>query len=216
MNSLLAENKRLFLIGITGSMGCGKSTVTKLFAQSGARVLDADQMARAVVKPGQVGWQEVVDAFGDGILSDEAVPRTLRALDRKKLAELIFSDPDKRQILESIIHPKIAAIREETLREWELELATGGERVVVMEVPLLFETGIDKRCDLTLTVTCGEKQWQRLDERKGMSDAIKHAAIARQFSEAEKKTRADRIVDNSGRLEDTATQVKMLWQEFAA
>jgi dephospho-CoA kinase len=219
MTTSTTNNSGLFIIGITGSMGCGKSTVTKLFAKRGARLLDADKMAREVVLPGEVGWQEVVDYFGEDILAyqnnGEAIPSKQRPLNRKKLGELIFNNPEKRKVLEGIIHPKIAKIQAEILKKWELELANGGARIVVMEVPLLFEAGLDAGCDLTLTVTCGNEQWQRLSERKGMSPAIKEAAIAQQLSEAEKKSRADRVINNSGDLADTVFQVDKLLEEIA-
>ena len=217
MPSPLSIGNRMFLIGITGTMGCGKSTVTKLFAKRGARLLDADQMARDVVAPGRVGWQEVVDCFGEQILmaADESVtPEALPQLDRKKLGELVFADPLKRKMLEGIIHPKIAMARAEKLKKWQQELVSGGEKIVVMEIPLLFEVGFDAECDLTLAVICGNHQWQRLAERRTMSDEIKRAAIAEQLPEAEKKSRSDRIIDNSGSLDATDYQVELLWSEL--
>jgi dephospho-CoA kinase len=213
------NNNGLFIIGITGSMGCGKSTVTKLFAKRGTRLLDADKMAREVVLPGKTGWQEVVDYFGADILvaeqNGDPLPHKQRPLNRKKLGEIIFNNPTKRTILESIIHPKIANIKAETLKKWEQEIPQGGQRIVVMEVPLLFEAGLDDGCNLTLAVACGEKQWQRLSERKNMSATTKQAAIAQQLSEIEKKNRADRVIDNSGSLADTTAQVDKILEEIA-
>jgi dephospho-CoA kinase len=208
------ETNHLFLVGITGTMGCGKSTVTELFAQRGARVLDADKMARTAVEPGSAGWREVVAAFGQDMLLAGIDKGGFPALDRKKLAATIFSDPAKRKLLEGIIHPKIAAARVEILQEWQRELATGGQRIVVMEIPLLFETGAEDYCDLTLAVTCGKQQWQRLGGRQSMSDTTKAAAIAQQLPEVEKKHRADRTIDNSGSLAATVSQVEQLWQEL--
>jgi dephospho-CoA kinase len=219
MTASTINSSGLFIIGITGSMGCGKSTVTKLFAKRGARLLDADELAREVVLPGEVGWQEVVDYFGADILvaqkNAECLPYNQRPLDRKKLGELIFNSPAKRKVLEGIIHPKIAIIKAEILKKWELELSNGGPRIVVMEVPLLFEAGLDAGCDLTIAVVCGDEQLLRLSERKGMSTAIKEAAIAQQLSEAEKKSRADHIIDNGGSLSDTSVQVDKLLEEIA-
>ncbi|MBF0383588.1 MAG: dephospho-CoA kinase [Magnetococcales bacterium] len=208
----------LFLIGITGTMGCGKSTVTKLFADRGAHFLDADKLAREVVQPGQDGWHEVVDYFGKDVLITEqdgkTIPFEQRPLNRKKLGELIFNNPTKRKVLENIIHPKIAIIKAGILKQWADELQEGEHKLVVMEVPLLFEAGLDKECDLTLAVVCGEQQWQRLSERKNMSAAIKKSAIAQQLPEAEKKNRADRVIDNGGTLADTAIQVEQLRAEI--
>ncbi len=105
------------MIGITGSMGCGKSTVTRLFAEHGARVLDSDRMARGVVEPGSVGWREVVDRFGESILAVPATGET-PPIDRKKLAQVVFADPDQRRALEAIIHPRVARLRPVAGRGW--------------------------------------------------------------------------------------------------
>ncbi|MBF0195955.1 MAG: dephospho-CoA kinase [Magnetococcales bacterium] len=212
------KKRGLFIIGVTGSMGCGKSTVTKLFANMGARLLDADKMAREVVLPGEIGWQEVVEYFGDDILlssiNGKELPYKQRPLNRKKLGEQIFKNPAKRKVLEAIIHPKIVKIKAEILKKWEMELTNGESRIVVMEVPLLFEAGLDKGCNLTIAVVCGDEQLSRLSERKSMSTTTKKAAIAQQLSEAEKKSRADIVIDNSGDLAGTIFQVEKIFKQI--
>jgi dephospho-CoA kinase len=210
------QPNQLFIIGITGSMGCGKSTVTQLFAQHGARVLDADQLAREAVEPGTIGWQQVVESFGGSVLQQPRGNQTTEQppLDRKKLGAIVFSNPKKRQLLEAIIHPKVETLREQQLNRWQQALPHGGERVVVMEVPLLFETNTHLRCNLTLAVVCGAQQWQRLEERTGMSEETKQAAIDRQLSEAEKIAHAHLTIDNSGPPKETAAQVDRIWREL--
>ncbi|MBF0453334.1 MAG: dephospho-CoA kinase [Magnetococcales bacterium] len=207
------NNRQLFIVGITGSMGCGKSAVTRLFSRLGARTLDADQLARQIMEPGEPGWQEVVAAFGEETLMDGESSGQNRPLDRKKLGILVFSDPQKRALLESIIHPKVEAAQAEVLYRWEREQSRDSDRIVVMEIPLLFESGADHRCDLTVTVTCGQQQMQRLSNRRGMSEQVKQAAIARQLSESEKIERADRTIDNGKSWKETEREVERLWQE---
>ena len=222
MSRSASMTRKLFVVGITGSMGCGKSTVTQLFAQHGARILDADAMAREVIAPATDGWREVVTTFGLEVLSGDRAeggklpPLESRPFDRKKLGAIVFADADKMQTLEAIIHPKIDQIRKETLQKWADQLGSAEWGVVVMEIPLLFETGLDRVCDFTLAVVCGERQWQRLQNRSGMSEATKKAAIARQLSEADKTARADRVIDNGGNLENTIEQVERLWQEIVS
>ncbi|MBF0448386.1 MAG: dephospho-CoA kinase [Magnetococcales bacterium] len=208
---------RLFRVGVTGSMGCGKSTVSRYFARQGARIIDADQTARRVVEPGSPGWREVVATFGDSILqapssSDEA--GGVRPLDRKKLAALVFSDPTKKNLLEEILHPKIEREHRQICLAWKNQLLAAEVAVVVMEIPLLFETGAEVEYDLTVTVFCGaDRQWQRLSQRSNMSDRDKRGVIAAQLSEQEKIARADRTIDNSGTPAQTLKQVVELWRE---
>lgn len=212
----------LLVVGITGTMGCGKSTVTRLLAERGARLLDADQMARAVVEPGQPGWLEVVARFGEEILveaasrgeGEGAIQPRFRPLDRRKLAASVFADPEKKRALEAIIHPRIEAMQQATLETWAAGLASGERAIVAMEIPLLFEIGVEHWCDLTLAVVCGPQQWSRLAARAGMDEATKKAAIAQQLPEEVKRGRADRVIDNSQSLEATRVQVDQLWQEL--
>jgi dephospho-CoA kinase len=118
--------------------------------------------------------------------------------------------------LEGIIHPKVAALQSEILKKWQEEPLTEEKIIVVIEVPLLFEANLEKQYDLTLTVTCGARQWQRLVSRKGMSSKTKQSAINQQLTEAEKIRRADLTIDNSGTLEQTVTQIERLWERLTA
>ena len=219
MPGILASSGRpdLFLVGVTGSMGCGKSHVTALLVGHGARSLDADAAARRVLEPGSPGWQAVLDRFGPGVLSgaesaaaDGPEPRPV---DRRRLGELVFADPRARADLEAIIHPRVRALHAETLAAWQ-ESGAAGRVVVVLDIPLLFETGSAGRFDLTVSVACGQSQWSRLQARSGMSAAVQRQVIARQWPEAEKNRRADRVIDNSGSPERTAAQVAALWDEI--
>ncbi|MBF0134409.1 MAG: dephospho-CoA kinase [Magnetococcales bacterium] len=210
----------LFLVGLTGSMGCGKSTVGRLFADRGAWIIDTDLLARQVVAPGSPGLKAVVARFGDSFLEEGAeTEKGARqpGLDRKKLADWIFSHPQDRVALETMLHAWILQAARDALLQrlgHRLEPENGPATIAILEVPLLFEAGWDRLCDLTVNVACGQQQWQRLASRDTMSDAAKRQAMARQLSEEEKKVRAHRIIDNRGSLQATIDQVTRLWSEF--
>lgn len=195
----------MYLVGLTGSMGCGKSTVSRLFAECGARVLDADLFARLAVEPGSPGFDKVIAEFGKEMIDDGG------ALDREALGRVVFGDPEKRRALEGIVHPEVRRLQGQSLALFEKKEPLG---VVILDVPLLFETGGEARCDASVAVLCGDVQMDRLVERTGMSDAVKRAAIDRQMPEAEKRRLADHLVDNAGTLEQTAVQVDDLWRLF--
>ncbi|MEO5354130.1 MAG: dephospho-CoA kinase [Magnetococcus sp. XQGC-1] len=202
---------RLFLLAITGSLGCGKSRVSRWLAERGAHLLDADQDARAVLEPGSSGWQAVVERFGRQILSKtEATPQP--AIDRRMLGEIVFRDAQARADLEAIVHPRIFARQAVALSQWQLSTLPGSTALVVSEIPLLFETDSAHRYDWTVAVLCGPAQAARLQMRTGMSQAVQQAVIAQQLPEAEKKWRAQRTIDNSGPWEATLPQMEALWQ----
>lgn len=206
----------LFLVGLTGSMGCGKSAVGRLFADRGAWVIDTDLLARQVVAPGSLGLNAVVAKFGDSFLEVEE-GRQQPGLDRKKMAAWIFSHPQDRVVLETMLHAWILqAVRDALLQGLKgcQESDQCPATIAILEVPLLFEAGWDRLCDVTVNVACGQQQWQRLASRDNMSDAVKRQAVARQYTEEEKNVRAHHIIDNGGSLEATTTQVIGLWSEF--
>ncbi|MBF0423031.1 MAG: dephospho-CoA kinase [Magnetococcales bacterium] len=205
----------LFLVGLTGSMGCGKSVVGQMLSQWGARVIDTDQIARQVIAPGSAGLKAVISRFGSHFLErNPASPPP--GLDRKKMAAHIFSHPEDRIAYESMLHVWILqTIRAQLLHLLQsLQHATEiPTQIAILEVPLLFESGWDQLCDLTVTVACGQQQWQRLASRHSMSDTVKRQVLAVQLPEAEKKRQASHIIDNSGSLEATTLQVKHFWTE---
>ncbi|MBF0110868.1 MAG: dephospho-CoA kinase [Magnetococcales bacterium] len=206
----------LFLVGLTGSMGCGKSHVGERFAALGAWLIDTDRVARRVVAPGSEGLRAVIERFGPSFL-EVTGSETLPGLDRKKMADWIFTHPEDRVVLESMLHEWILReVRDTLLQEFERE--TGGPvaktRVAILEVPLLFETGWDRLCDRTVNVACGCHQWSRLACRDNMSDAVKRQVMLRQLPEEEKNRRAHHVIDNSGSMEATSAQVHRLWLHF--
>ena len=209
----------LFLLAITGSMGCGKSAVTRSLADRGARLLDADLEARAVLAPGSSGWFAVLEQFGPEILlgydpkQKTVLPAELSTteIDRRALGEKVFYDPEARAKLEAIVHPRIIQRHALILTQWQKTAPPDSITIVAAEIPLLFETGSDKRFDMTVAVLCGEQQWPRLRERVGISTRTKQAIIRQQLPESEKQRRAHWSIDNGGKWDETERQIDHLW-----
>jgi dephospho-CoA kinase len=195
------------LIGLTGGIASGKSTVADILRRLGAAVVNADVLAREVVEPGQDAWQEIVNTFGAEVLQAD------KSLDRQRLRKIIFDDPDARKKLEAIIHPRVRALAEKRIRE----NAAAGHAVVVYEVPLLFEGNIHHWVRPVILVACApETQIKRLGQRDQVneSDAQKH--IAAQMSLAEKRKLADYTIENDGTLEDLERQVREVLEKINA
>ena len=193
------------LIGLTGGIGSGKSTVADMLREAGVDVIDADQLAREAVAPGSEGLRDVVARFGAGILDDQG------ALDRKKLGDVVFQDEEARRALNAIVHPRVAALAAERVQE----LAAKGRARVVYEVPLLFENGLDAAMRATVVVYVDEDtQLRRLMARDGSGEAAARARMSAQMSLEEKRRRASYVIDNRGSLEDTARQLREVWREL--
>ncbi len=192
------------MIGLTGGIASGKSTVAQRLRALGAVVLDADLLAREAVKPHTPGWHKVQEAFPDVIRADGAI-------DRRLLGQIVFADPEKRRVLESIIHPEVLK-----MLVAEAARAEGEGRVVVAEVPLLYEVGWDGLMEQVWVVYVPyEVQLRRLMERSGVSQGDAERMIGSQMPLARKVELAHRVIDNSGPLEKTWEQVDALWKEFA-
>jgi dephospho-CoA kinase len=192
----------VFLIGLTGGIASGKSTVAKLLASYGAETIDADQVARDVVLPGSVGLQAVVNEFGAEVLSDSG------ELDRDLLGQIVFKEPEKRKALEQILHPLIKK------RTTEL-LAASKSSVVVYAVPLLVEANVDYPFDMILTVEAGvENQVERIVRSRGLSEADALRRIDAQASTAERSERADFVIDSSGTHAQLEQQIAALWPKI--
>jgi dephospho-CoA kinase len=188
-------------IGLTGGIGSGKSTVAALLAGRGARIVDADRIAREVVEPGTPGLAAVVEAFGAGVLTPEG------ALDRPALAAVVFADPEARRRLDGIVHPLVRA------RAGELVAAAPADAVVVQDVPLLVETGQAASYDLVLVVEADlETRIARLVQR-GLAEGDARARIDAQATDKQRRAVADVVLDNSGTPEQLAEQVDRFWAE---
>lgn len=194
------------ILGITGNIGAGKSSVAKEFQRLGAAVVDADQLAREVVVPGSPVLDELVKQFGTGILAAQG------GLDREALGRLVFSDETARQRLNRIIHPAIAELS--TCRLSQLQRQPDVP-LIIYEAPLLYEADADSRVDRVLVVKIDPQvQLQRLLARDGCDEPTARRKIAAQMPQNAKLARADYVIDNSSSIVETRRQVEQLWQQL--
>jgi dephospho-CoA kinase len=179
----------MILVGLTGGVATGKSTVAKMFKQCGAVVIDADELAHEVIKPGTPAWRAIVTLFGKTMLNQD------RSLNRQALGSIVFRSRTKRRQLERIIHPRVAR---EQARLTKQAARTDPTAVVIYDVPLLFEAGIDKRVDKTLVVTADrETQLARLKKRNGLSRVEAIRRIRSQMPLSKKVRLADIVIDGT-------------------
>lgn len=193
----------MYLIGLTGGIAAGKSTVAKRWAEHGAIEIDADQVARDVVESGTVGLSSIVEHFGADVLTAKG------ELDRKELGRLIFSDSSKRELLNSILHP---LIRERTKF---LISELPNDSIVVYNVPLLVEASVDHPFDLVVTVEAPEEeQIRRLVQTRGLSETEARNRIAAQAKPVERAARADRILNSNQDINLLMRDADALWREI--
>jgi dephospho-CoA kinase len=194
----------LKLIGLTGGAGSGKTTVSAMLRDLGAVVIDADEAAHAVYEPGSAGFDAVVREFGRDYVRDGRI-------DRGRLGELVFKDADARHRLNAIVHPLV--------REWmaarTAEAAMEGAAVLVQDVPLIFENGLERLYSTVILVYVPEhQQVTRLVEARGIAEDRARAMIASQMPIEEKRKLAHHVIDNSGSTEATRQQVEWLWDHL--
>lgn len=189
------------LLGLTGGIACGKSTISAFLGEMGCPVIDADICAREVVEPGTVGLAAVAAAFGPGILREDG------ALDRKRLGGIVFSDEEKLEVLNGIMQPLIRRDIEDGIAGLQ------DSPLVVLDAPLLIEQHYEKMCDFVMVVETSEKiQLSRLVERDGLSPTEARRRIASQLTQEERRRHADVVIDSSGTVEQTRRQV-IKWLE---
>ena len=189
----------MLIVGLTGGIGAGKSTVANMFAQLGALTIDADQLARIAIEPGSSGFEEVVAEFSSKILTEGDI-------DRQKLGKIVFKDADKRKKLEAIIHPRV----QEALAQKIKSLSPGD--VLVYEIPLLVETRAAEKFDFIITVESDiENRLDRLFER-GMDEDEAERRIAAQASQAQREAVADRVIINDGDRADLFAECARIWE----
>ena len=193
-------------VGLTGSIAVGKSFVTSVFAELGCHVLDADQTAREVVVPGAAGLKAVAEAFGEDVLTPDG------ALDRARMAAIVFGDESKRQQLNHVLHPFIIARQDEIMREWENEDPNG---IGIIDAALMIESGGYKRFDKLIVVHCRpEVQLERLMLRNNLSLAEAQQRIASQMPQEEKQKYADYLIDTSDGFEPTRMRTVQVYNEL--
>lgn len=204
----MISSAAMILVGLTGGIATGKSTVAGLFKRCGATVIDADALAREVVQPGKPAWREIVRIFGKAALN------TNRTLNRQALGAIVFGHPTKLRYLENIIHPRVAR---EQARLTKQAARIDPRAIVIYDVPLLFEAGIEKRVDKTIVVTADrETQITRLKQRNGLSRAEAIRRIKTQMPLADKRRRADYLLNGTLPLPQLKKQVRLLHQSLRA
>ena len=192
----------MFLVGITGGIASGKSTVAAMLGKFDSQIIDADDIAREVVCPGSDGFSKVVAEFGPQILEPDG------SLSRAELGKIVFKDPERRLTLEGILHPLIKARTLERISQSKSD-------IVIYIVPLLVEARVDYSFDLVATIEAGtDNQIRRLIDNRGMSFEEANARITAQASEAERVARADVRIDGSLTLADLEVAVSKLWNQI--
>jgi len=196
----MSAPRKFLLVGLTGGIATGKSTVSTMLRGLGAEIIDADLLARQVVEPGQPAWREIVEEFGRDVLSPDGT------LDRKKLGAIVFADPARRRRLEAITHPAIRARVKARVDELAARDFTG---LVFYDAAILIEALGHQDMDRIVVVMTDETtQVARLRGRDGTDDAEGRRKIASQMPLAEKAKLADYVIDNSGDREATAEQIR--------
>ncbi|MGM7720884.1 dephospho-CoA kinase [Metabacillus sp. Hm71] len=193
------------VIGLTGGIASGKSTVSNIFKKAGIRVIDADKISREVVEVGQPAYKQIIETFGEEILHEDLT------LHREKLGALIFSDETKRKQLNEIVHP---AVRQEMLKQTQEEKERQA-KAVILDIPLLFESSLTYMVDKTVLVYVNEDtQLKRLMERNGFSEEEAMMRINSQMPLKDKVKLSDEIIDNNGSIEETTIQINKLLMKW--
>jgi dephospho-CoA kinase len=194
----------VLLVGLTGGIGSGKSTVARLLERRGAAVIDADQLARDAVAKGTPGFDRVIDAFGRGVVTPDG------DLDRSALANRIFSDPAQKAALEAIVHPEVARRFSD-----QVEAFRATDRIVVYVTPLLVELGLAPAFDVVVVVTASPHlRVSRVASDRGLSPDEVRGRLAVQATDEQRAEVADVLIDNDGSLAELEPQVDRLWRDL--
>jgi len=189
----------MLVVGLTGGIGAGKSTVAQFFAELGALVIDADQLARMAIERGSDGFADVMLRFGDEIIVNGDI-------DRKKLAEIVFSDPEARKDLEAIIHPRVQALFAEAVADLDID------DILIYEIPLLVETGAAAKFDYIITVESDIELRKARLLKKGLYISQIEKRMASQATPEEREAIADKVIRNDGDEDSLLRQVENLWE----
>jgi|YelNatPaOPRAMG01_1025707.scaffolds.fasta_scaffold07275_4 dephospho-CoA kinase len=193
-------------VGLTGGIASGKTTIAQLLVEKGAYHIDFDELAHEVERMGTSTWQKIVQAFGQDILHGDG------SIDRKKLGAIVFSNPERLQLLNKIVHP---AVIEEWRKRCDEIGEKDGEAIILSDVPLLFEAGLRGLFDFVILIySPPELQIKRLMERNGLTEGEAKIRLAAQMPIKEKIPLADYVFDNSAPLNETLSQVDSLWEEL--
>lgn len=196
----------MLLVGLTGGIGSGKTTVANMLARRGAVVVDADELAREALQPGTRAFERVCGLFGENVVAADGT------LDRAQIAQIVFADEEKRRALESVTHPEVFRLLAETV-----EHHRDTDDVVVFDAPLIIETGLDQAVDVLVVVTAPEEQRiERVMRGRGMTQAEATVRIAAQAEQGAREAAGGLIIDNDGGLASLEEQVDGLWPDLAA
>jgi dephospho-CoA kinase len=194
----------MLLVGLTGGIGAGKTTVAGMLAERGAVVIDADELARRAVVPGTDAFARVVESFGRDVIGADG------DLDRERIGRIVFADEERRQALEAIVHPEVARLFAEAVEPYR-----DTDNVVVYSVPLLAETGLTDAFDLVVVVVADvDRRIERLLRDRGMEAGEVRARVAAQFDDEERAKVADVLIDNDGDPARLEPQIDRLWNEL--
>src|SRR5690554_1386826 len=192
------------IIGLTGGIASGKSTVSNYLAELGAIIIDADKIAYEIMEKGKTAYWQIIEAFGREILAENG------EIDRSRLGKIVFNELEKKKILEEITHPQVIREMREKIEEYRAE-----NKVIVLDIPLLFEAGLDSMVDETWVVYVDRgTQLQRLMARDGLSYEEANKRIQAQMSLEKKRVLADFVINNKGNIEDLKRQVLLKWREI--
>lgn len=195
----------MLIVGLTGNIGSGKSSIAHYFKELGARFIDADQVGRDVVEPGTAGLQQIVQYFGADILNPDGT------MNRSQVADIVFNNPEALKQLNAIVHPHI---RSELLKAITAYKSKPDTQLLIIEAALLIETGLYELVDEVWLVTVNsETQIQRVIKRDAATKEQVSARLASQMPQQDKIPYADRIIDNNGSPEDTIKQVRQIWSD---
>lgn len=196
----------MLIVGLTGGIASGKSTMADMFKKEGAYIIDIDMISRDVVKPGKPAWQDVIHIFGKEVLNED------QTLNRKKVGDIVFSDAEKRKKLEEIIHPKITA---ETLMKINEIAKKDNQAIVIIDIPLLIETDKQDTVNkVVLVYTSPQGQIERLVKRDGLSLEDAHKRLTSQMPIENKKKYAHYIINNEEPLKEIQKRVKEIFREL--
>lgn len=197
----------MLIVGLTGGIVSGKTTIAKMFQELGAQVIDADEIARKVVRPGEKAWQGIVEYFGPEILRDDL------EINRKKLADIVFSNKEKLAVLNSITHPEITLMIKKQINQ--LKNKYQKDIICIVEAPLLFEAHLEDMMDKIIVVYLNrEEQLKRLLLRNNLTREEAIQRIESQMPLEEKLSRADYVIDNCFSLQQTKKKVLQVWKEL--
>ena len=197
----------MLVVALTGNIAAGKSAVTERLAALGAVIIDADVLAREVVAPGTPALDAIVARWGARMRTTDG------ALDRVALREIVFSDRQEREALNAIVHPGVELLRRARIDDARAD----GADVVVCDIPLLFETGLDRAFDCIIVVDAPDRtRWQRLVTHRGLSTGVARQMMDSQLSAESKRARADFVIDNDGTPDALTVKVEALWSALRA